>query len=147
MNRTRKAIAKVAHILVLEGKTRNIARMTINHNENIFRIGKLTTEILVTFTFRAILTKLERFLKNRSKILLKNASKIMFLSSKNMIFGAFLSKIFERFFPKSFHFVKIALNLKVINMSIVNLLILNNFSLCLMGLRHLLPNIPSKTGI
>ena len=31
-----------AHIVVLEGKTRNIARMTINHNENIFRIGKLT---------------------------------------------------------------------------------------------------------
>ena len=89
MNRTRKAIAKVAHILVLEGKTRNIARMTINHNENIFRTGKLTAVSSIHFTFRAILTKLEFFLKNRSKIWLQNASKSMFLELKTMLFEAF----------------------------------------------------------
>ena len=51
------------------------------------------------------------------------------LSSKNMIFGAVLSKIFERFFKKSFNSVKVALNVKVIYETLVNLLILNKFSL------------------
>ena len=81
------------------------------------------------------MTKLELFLKNRSKILLKNAPKIMFLELKNMIFEAFLSKIFERFFPKSYNFVKSALNVKWIYETLVNLLILNKFSLWFMGLR------------
>ena len=89
LNRTRKAPTMDDYILVLKGKSRNIARMTINHNENIFRIGKLTTDILITFTFRAILTKLELLGKNRSKIWLQNAPKSMFLELKTMLLGAF----------------------------------------------------------
>ena len=125
--------------------SRNIGLTPINHNENLFRISKLTIDILITFTFRAILTKLELLGKNRSKILLKNASKIMFLELKNMIFEAFLSKNFERFFKKISNFVKMTLNVKVINMSIVNLVVLNKFSfyyICIWGPNMDITSIP-----
>ena len=105
-------MTKVDYIVVLEGKTRNIARMTINHNENIFRIGKLTIDILITFTCRAILTKLELLGKNRSKIWLQNAPKSIFLELKIMLLGTFWGQIVERFFTKCYNFVKMALNVK-----------------------------------
>ena len=59
--------------------SRNIGLRPINHNENLFRTTKLTIDILITFTFRAILTKLKLLGKNRSKILLQ---KPWFWSSK-----------------------------------------------------------------
>ena len=68
---------------------RNIGLRPIKHNENLFRTTKLTIDILITFTFRAILTKLKLLGKNRSKILLQNGSKSMFLEPKNMPFEPF----------------------------------------------------------
>ena len=65
MNRTRKAITKVAHILVLEVILRNIGLSTIKHNENLFRTIKLSRLLYLTFTFRAILTTLGFCEKNR----------------------------------------------------------------------------------
>ena len=90
------------------------------------------------------MTKLELFLKNRSKNWLQNASKSMILSSKNMLFEAFWSQIFERFFAKSSNFVKMALNVKWDYETLVNLPILKMFSLCLMGPRPIFHEITSK---
>ena len=60
--------------------SRNIGLGPINHNEKLFRTTKLTIDILITFTFRAILTKLKLLGKNRS--------------SKNACFRSF-SKLLE----------------------------------------------------
>ena len=44
--------------------SRNIGLRPIKHNEKLFRISKLTIDILVTFVFRDILIKYFSILKN-----------------------------------------------------------------------------------